>query len=439
MFRSAPRCCENRTVSTTAQPVPIRTLVRQDPTLRRLLTVTLVDTLGRGAFFTLTSLYLITIVGLPAVAVGLGLTVAGAVGVAASLVFGHLADRFSARRMLVWLHLVQGLALISYVLVHDLPTLVATASVVTLAQQGGSAVRSAAVGRAFPGTERVRVRATMRTVTNVGIGVGTALAAVPLAIGTGEAYRVTMALSGALFLASAVLVAGLSAARVDAAPADRTDTGTIVRREPAGRSPYRDVRFLAVTALTGLFGMQFGLFEVGVPIWIVQHTVAPDVLVSPLLLVNTVIVVLLQVRLSRGTDTVAGAARVMRHAGWVMAVACGLWAAAGWVRGDDWVPAATATAVLVLAAVAHSLAEITSSAAGWALSFELAPADRIGAYQGVYGAGYAVAAMIAPTVVTLTAVDLGTAGWAILAVVFLGSALGVGAIAGRAARTTATA
>ncbi len=426
-------------MSTTAQPVPIRTLVRQDPTLRRLLTVTLVDTLGRGAFFTLTSLYLITIVGIPAVAVGLGLTVAGAVGVASSLVFGHLADRVSARRMLVWLHLVQGLALISYVLVHDLPTLIATASVVTLAQQGGGSVRGAAVGRAFPGAERVRVRATMRTVTNVGIGVGTALAAVPLAIGTGEAYRVTMVLSGALFLASAVLVAGLPSVRVDAAPADRTDTGTIVRQEPAGRSPYRDVRFLAVTALTGLFGMQFGLFEVGVPIWVVQHTVAPDVLVSPLLLVNTVIVVLLQVRLSRGTDTVAGAARVMRHAGWVMAVACGLWAAAGWVRGDDWVPAAIATAVLVLAAVAHSLAEITSSAAGWALSFELAPADRVGAYQGVYGTGYAVAAMIAPTVVTLTAVDLGTVGWGILAVVFLGSALGVGAITGRAARTTVAA
>ncbi|WIE74932.1 MFS transporter [Curtobacterium sp. MCSS17_007] len=425
-------------MSTTAQPVPIRTLVRQDPTLRRLLTVTLVDTLGRGAFFTLTSLYLITIVGIPAVAVGLGLTVAGAVGVAASLVFGHLADRFSARRMLVWLHLVQGLALISYVLVHDLPTLIATASVVTLAQQGGGSVRSAAVGRAFPGSERVRVRATMRTVTNVGIGVGTALAAVPLAIGTGEAYRVTMVLSGALFLASAVLVAGLPAVRVDAAPVSRTDTGTIVRPDPADRSPYRDVRFLTVTALTGLFGMQFGLFEVGVPIWVVQHTVAPDVLVSPLLLVNTVIVVLLQVRLSRGTDTVAGAARVMRHAGWVMVLACGLWAAAGWVRGDDWVPVAVAAGVLVVAAVAHSLAEITSSAAGWALSFELAPAGRIGAYQGVYGTGYAVAAMIAPTVVTLTAVDLGTAGWGILAVVFLGSALGVAAVAGRAARTTVT-
>ncbi|MDM7890774.1 MFS transporter [Curtobacterium caseinilyticum] len=426
-------------MSTTAQQTSIRTMVRQDVTLRRLLTVTLVDTLGRGAFFTLTSLYLITIVGIPAVAVGLGLTVAGAVGVAASLVFGHLADRYSARRMLVALHVVQGLALVAYVLVHDLPTLIVTASVVTLAQQGGGSVRSAAIGRAFPGPDRVRVRATMRTVTNVGIGVGTALAAIPLAVGTGDAYRVTMVLSGLLFVSSAFLVAGLSGARVDPAPADRTDTGTIVRREPAGRSPYRDLRFLAVSALTGVFGMQFGLFEVAVPLWVVQHTVAPDVLVSPLLLVNTVVVVLLQVRMSRGTDTVAGAARVMRHAGWVMALACALWAAAGWVRGDDWVPAAVATVVLVLAAVAHSLAEITSSAAGWALSFELAPADRIGAYQGVYGTGYAVAAMLAPAVVTLTAIDLGTPGWAVLAVVFLGAALGTAAIAGRVARTTAAA
>ena len=422
-------------MSTTAQQTPIMTLVRQDSTLRRLLTVTFVDTLGRGAFFTLTALYLTTIVGISAVAVGLALTIAGAVGVASSLLFGHLADRWSARRMLFWLHVVQGLALISYVLVHDLPTLVATASVVTLAQQGGGSVRGAAVGRAFPGGERVRVRATMRTVTNIGIGLGTALAAVPLAIGTGEAYRVTMVLAGALFLVAAVIVLGLSAVRLDAAPADRTDTGTIVRPVLGGTSPYRDARFLAVTALTGVFGMQFGLYEVAVPLWVVGHTVAPDVLVSPLLLVNTIVVVLFQVRMSRGTDTVAGAARVMRHAGWVMVAACALWAAAGWVTGAGLGAVTLAVVLLVVAAITHSLAEITSSAAGWALSFELAPADRIGAYQGVYGTGFAVGAMAAPTVVTATAVDLGTPGWAVLAVVFLGAALGTAAIARRAAQT----
>lgn len=420
--------------STTERQTPIRSLVRDDRTLHRLLTITLVDTLGRGAFFTLTSLYLTTIVGITPVAVGLGLTVAGAVGVASSLAFGHLADRFSARRMLLWLHLLQGTALIGYVLVHDLTSLVLTASVVTLAQQGGSSVRSAAVGRAFPGTERVRVRATMRTVTNVGIGIGTAVAAVPLAIGTGGAYRVTMIAAGILFLVSALLVVGLPGARIDAPSTDRTETGTAAVRARTGQSPYRDPRFLAVTALTGVFGIQFGLFEIAVPLWVVQHTVAPDVLVSPLLLVNTLAVVLLQVRMSRGTDTVAGAGRVMRHAGLLMALACILWAAAGWVVGDDWLPATLAAVLLVVAAVAHSLAEITSSAAGWALSFELAPADRVGAYQGVYGTGYAIGAMVAPTVVTLTAIDLGTAGWAILAVVFLGSASGTAAVVRNAER-----
>lgn len=420
-------------MSTISPPqTPIRTLVREDHTLRRLLAVTLVDTVGRGAFFTLTTLYLTTIVGMAPVAVGIGLTIAGAVGVGSSLLFGHLADRLSSRAMLVWLHVAQGLALIAYVLVHDLTTLVITASVVTLAQQGGSSVRSAVIGRAFAGAERVRVRATMRTVTNIGIGLGTAGAAIPLAIGTGEAYRVAMVVAGVFFVSSAILLLGLPASRIDAAPAERTETGTIVVPETRSRSPYRDPRFLGVTALSGVFAIQFGLFEVAVPLWVVQHTIAPDVLVSPLLLVNTVVVVLLQVRMSRGTGTIIGAARSMRHAAWLMAVACGLWAGAGWVRGEGWGAALAAAIVLVVAALAHTLAEITSSAAGWSLSFELAPADRMGAYQGVYGTGYAVGAMAAPTVVTVAAIEGGTFGWVLLGAMFLVAALGTAAIATRA-------
>lgn len=433
--------------ASTVPAVPLRTLVRADPVLRRLLTVTLVDTVGRGAFFTLTSLYLTQIVGLRAVTVGLALTVAGAVGVVSSLTFGHLADRFSSRRMLVVLHLVQAAALVSYVAVRDLASLVLVASVVTFAQQGGSSVRSAAVGRAFPGEDRVRIRATMRTVTNIGIAAGTALAAIPLAVDTGAAYRSTMAAAGVLFLASALMLLGLPAARVDArsgaaaapaaegraateaeagaATAAGSDAGGSRRAATGGPSPYRDAGFLGVTVLSGVFGIQFGLFEVAVPLWVVGHTRAPDVLVSPLLLVNTALVIALQVRMSRGTGDVRGAGRVMARAGWLMAAACALWAAAGPLS-----PLA-ATLVLLTAAAVHTLAEITSSAAGWSLSFELAAPERLGAYQGVYGTGFALGAMVAPTVVTLTAIERGAAGWAVLAVVFLASALGIAAITRR--------
>ncbi|WP_344228804.1 hypothetical protein [Microbacterium binotii] len=45
---------------------------------------------------------------------------------------------------------------------------------------------------------------------------------------------------------------------------------------PKGRSPYRNARFLSLTALMGVFGIQFGVYEVGVPLWVVAHTVVPD-------------------------------------------------------------------------------------------------------------------------------------------------------------------
>jgi hypothetical protein len=332
--------------------------------------------------------------------------------------------------MLIVLHVVQGTALIGYLFVRDLPTLVIVASFVLLSLQGGGSVRSAVVGRAFRGEDRVRIRATMRTVTNVGIGVGTAVAAIPLALGTPFAFHLTMTIAGSLFLVSAVLVAGLDPARVDVSVVEPAPGAPIA----AGRSPYRDPRFLWLTALMGVFGIQFGVFEIGVPLWVVAHTIAPDVVVSPLLLVNTVVVVLLQVRMSRGTGTFAGAGRAIWRAGWLMVAACALWASAGWIVGDGWGPVTAVIVVLLAAAVAHTLAEITSSAAGWSLSFDLAPQERMGSYQGVYGTGYAVGAMIAPTVVTMTAIDLGTVGWAILAAMFAAAAAGVVVIARRAER-----
>ncbi|MFE5207684.1 MFS transporter [Streptomyces sp. NPDC056600] len=389
--------------------------------------VAFVDAGGRGAFFALTSLYLTTVVGIPVTAVGLALTFAGGVGLLSSLAFGHLADRWSARKMLLALHLLQGCALEAYIVVRDLPSLAAVASLVMLAQQGNSSVRSAAVGRAFLGDERVRIRATMRTVTNLGMAVGTSVAAIPLAVGTGHAYRITMAVAGALFLASALMLTRLPAHRVDARRFAVTDTRDTARPATPGRPPHRNMPFLAVTALSGVFGIQFGLFEVAMPMWVVGHTQAPDVLVSLLLLVNTGVVIALQIPMSRTTADVRGASRTMARAGRLMAGACVLWAAAGWA------PPTAAVAVLLAAALVHSLAEIASSAAGWVLSFELADPERTGAYQGVYQTGYALGAMAAPAVVTLTVIDLGTPGWALLALVFLASASGIAMIARRAA------
>src|SRR5690242_21251390 len=71
--------------------------------------------LSTGLFYTVSALYFTRVVGLAATTVGVGLTVAGAVGVVASFAGGHAADRMGADRLQVGANAVQGLALLAYV------------------------------------------------------------------------------------------------------------------------------------------------------------------------------------------------------------------------------------------------------------------------------------------------------------------------------------
>jgi hypothetical protein len=173
--------------------------------------------------------------------------------------------------------------------------------------------------------------------------------------------------------------------------------------------------------------MQFGVAEVGVPLWITHATTAPDATVSVLLISNTVLVVLFQVRLSRNTHDLRVAGKVSLIAGALMAGACLVYASAAGL------PVVAAVAVLLVALVAHTFAEILSQAGGWGLSSARRSGAR-GRLSGRVRHDVLDRLLVAPILVNATAIALGFAGWAILAVVFLGSALGIAAIAFRAAR-----
>jgi hypothetical protein len=158
--------------------------------------------------------------------------------------------------------------------------------------------------------------------------------------------------------------------------------------------------------------MHFGLQTVGVPLW-VATTEAPTAMVAVLLVLNTVVVASLQVRASRGTHDVRHAGITVRRASWLLAAACVLYALAGYGN------LVAACALLVVAALAHSLGEILGEAGGWGMAFELADPQYAGAYQGLSQTGYAVASMVAPALVTATAIEHGTVGWLGLAALFV--------------------
>ena len=365
--------------------------------LRLLAAATFVNTFGNGLFFAGSVLFFTRSVGLTPGQVGFGLTFAGALGLLAGVPFGHLADRRGARETLAVIMFAEGAALSCLVLVHSFAAFLVVATAYTVVDRAASGVRQGLVAAAFPPSERVRGRAYLRSVTNLGLALGAAGAGVALQIDTRPAYLT-------LILADAVTY-GLAALVVLRLPrtvlsSDRPPGSMLVA--------LRDRPYVVVTVLNGLVGMHFALLEVGVPLWVTRHTTAPRWTVALVFLVNTACCVLFQVRASRRAADLVSSARSVRTGALLVAASCAVFAASA-----GHAPA-VAVAVLVCATLVNVLGELLQSAGSWGVGFGLAPGHAQGQYQGLYATGFAGALMLGPVVVTGTAIQHGTAGWAVL-------------------------
>ena len=375
--------------------------------MRRLAWLTLVNAFGNGLFMTVGVLFFTRSLDFGATRVGFGLTAAGLCGVLASVPAGRAADRWGAKRVLMALVVVEAAGTAGYGLVHSYLVFVLLACGVTAVDRGSAAVRNTLYAQALSKETRVADRAYLRAVTNVAIGAGASLAALALQADTRPAYLAAIMTDAATFLIVALMLPSIPVA---ARPSREPGAGTHAAARPRGA--LRDLPFLAVTFLSSLLVLQFSLIEIGIPLWLVQSTHAPRFLIAPLMVTNTVLVVLLQVRATRGTERPRRAARAFRRGGLFVAAFCLVAAAA---RGLSPVVAAL---VLVAAAVLQAVGEVLSQAGAWALSYELATEESMGAYQGVFNAGSAAALMLGPALVTVTALSHGFAGWAVLAALF---------------------
>ncbi|MBA8923403.1 MFS family permease [Kutzneria viridogrisea] len=377
---------------------------------RRLALASLLMTAGNGAFMTCSALYFTQVGGLTPTTLALGLTIAGAVGLLAGVPLGHLADRRGPREVAAALVALNGVAAAGYLLVRGFPAFVLIASVFVVSERGSRAALQALIAGLLEGDQLVRTRAVIRSVNNLGVAVGALLAGVALQIGTTWAFSTVLVLDALSFFASALVLRGLPS--VPPAPP-----------KPAGApklAVLRDAPFAVFTALSGLLSLHTVLLEVIVPLWIINHTHAPIAMVTVLFVVNTISVVLFQVRVATKVHDMTTGVRASRLAGLILCAACVLFAASS--TGD----AVVAGIVLVAAGAVHVWGEMVVSAAGWTISYELAPADSQGQYQGFFFTGYAASVMVAPTVLVFLLIQWGTPGWLLLGGVFVLASLAIG-------------
>ncbi|MFC0626758.1 MFS transporter [Kribbella deserti] len=372
------------------------------PVIRRLILATVVNTLGNGVYAAVGALFLTRVAGLSVPAVGLGLTIAALAGLITSTPLGVVADRLGPNRAYVVFLLIQAIAMAGLTQVRSVGWFIAIAVVTAIADSGQRGAKGALIAGVVPAEQRVRTRAQLRVATNIGMAVGIALAGIVLAVDRPTVYVVALLADVATFAATAAIVAW----GMPSVPPVPMASG------PSALTALRDRPYLAFVALDGLLTMHAAMIQVAMPLWVATATDAPTWVISVLLVLNSIAVILLQVRVARGTEELRGAARAGRRAGWLLAIACAVLALTDVTSGP------VTIGLLILAALVHVLGEMLQSAGGWGVSFELAPPGGQGQYQGAYAMGRQMGDLIAPLLLTVVAVSIGWPGWLATGAIF---------------------
>lgn len=362
-------------------------------TVRRLAIAQLLTSVGDGAVLAVSAIYFTTKVGLAPEEVALGLSVGAAVSLGTTVPFGAALDHIGARRALALASAAAIAGLSLFAAAQSLPPYMAACALFACGQSALAAGRQAVVATAVEPAGRVRARALLHTAVNVGIGAGSAAGALVLVLGV-SAVGVFI-VDAVLFVVAVGLYLG---GGIDASA-----------RRHVGWPALRDRRYVLLTLLASVTQLSMPILSVLLPVWIVAVQGGPPWLPAAVLLTNTIVVVSVQMPISRRIRDGADAWTSLLVAGASIVLACGMFGASS-LFGNG---AAMITAVLA-AAVLLTIAETTASAGSWHLAFALAPEGHQGQYQALFSMSAGLARVIGPIALVPLVLALGSGGWLVI-------------------------
>ncbi|WP_323794093.1 MFS transporter [Nocardioides sp.] len=383
------------------------------PLAGRLAQQSLLFALGDGAFMTGSAVFFTQIVGLTAAQVGLGLTIAGGAAFLAALPMGKLVDRFGPKRMWAVSAAGQAAMFSLWPFIDDFTGYVLMAVGMEIIGALGGAAHGAYTIDVLPPAERVASRAYMYSALNVGFTLGTLLGGIALAFESNDLLHAMPWFTAAVFAVNALAIRRLPRAPHD----DRTAEDRAVK--VPGPGPLRNPGWLLTEFFGGVFWTNQVLLHIVIPLWLVQETDAPRVLLAFLFGTNTVMCIFLPMAAARGVKDTTSALRAVRLSSGFFVVSCLITLVThdtvGWV-----------TIVLVwLGHVTVTGAELYLSAAGWSFEADLMDPRQRGAYQGASELSGTLGRVWAPALYTFLALSWGAGGWLVIAGIIVVATIGV--------------
>jgi hypothetical protein len=361
----------------------------------------LVNMAGSGMYLTSSALFFVRHVGLSAASVGLGLTIGRLTGLSASIPVGRLADRRGSREIYVLTLALEGVAMGLLVLVRQYWQFLLLISLVSLASSASSAALGPLV-RHVGGQRPTLLRSYLRSATNLGYASGGIITAVVVATGARSGLPVLVLVNAGSFLVCGLMVRRLP--HVEPMP-----PLTARKRLPA----LSDRGYLGVAAVNAVMMLQYPILTLIVPLWVYQATDLPHWVIGVVVPINTLLVVLLQVRMSRKVETPSDAARTMARAGGTLLLALAAFSAIGLV------PPGAGVGLLLVAVIVYTIGEIWYASASYELSFGLAPAAAQGEYLGLYSLSGGLGQGFSQSITVLLCLSVGVTGWLVLGALLL--------------------
>ncbi|BCB89683.1 MFS transporter [Phytohabitans suffuscus] len=377
----------------------------------------LLITFGRGMLLAALPLFLTRVVELSAAQVGLGLTIAATVTLAAGLPMGELADRRGPLEVVKAMLLLEAVALLAFIFVGNFVSLVAVATVYVLATRTILTAEGALLRR-VAGEDAAGFRSATHAIANLGFSVGLIPGGIAIQLGTATAYHTLIVFDVLSLLAAWAVLRGLP------------------RYEPLSKPAVgprwvvlRDRPFVAFVLLSAALLPQFNVLTLLLPLWVVDETDAPRWCVPLALVIHSVLIILFQVRLGSAVRTIRQGGFAWRRAGMYFLVSCSV---LGFAAG---LPGWAALAVVVAAVTLHTFGEIMHTAGGFALGMGLPPAHAQGQYDGFGGIVGGAGSAVAPALLLGVVLGLGLPGLVGLGAFFLATSMLMPAVARWGERT----
>ena len=373
------------------------------PLAGRLATQSLLFALGEGTFMAGSAVFFTQVVGLSVVQVGLGLTIAGIASFIAAYPMGRIVDRVGAKRCWAISSAGQGAMFAVWPFIDSFQGYIAMAVVMEVIGALGGVAHGAYTIDVLPPHERVKSRAYMYSALNVGFTLGSLLGIIALG-----PESLTLLMVVPLFTAVVFLLNSFNITRLPDAPHD-TRTAEERQVKIPGAGPMKNIGWLATSFFTGMLWTNQVILNIVIPLWLVDKTDAPWVILSLLFGTNTVMCIVLPMAAARGVKDVTTALRAIRISTVFFVISCvitlsthhtvGLWTIALFFVGH----------------VTLTGAELFLSAASWTFEAELMDPRRRGEYQGAAELSGTLGHVWAPAAFTFLAMTWSTWGWLVIA------------------------